>query len=101
MTKNRTAQLMLQSAFCAIGIIGIIASFGFFDMVWRWDFYIQFTNLSNYFCIAIMFAELCHLRHMNHSPEFYAEIERVFTDYKKCHRWLNENGGAYLSRLPQ
>lgn len=58
MTKNRTAQLMLQSAFCAIGVIGIIASFGFFDMVWRWDFYIQFTNLSNYFCIAIMFAEL-------------------------------------------
>ncbi len=58
MTKNRTAQLMLQSAFCAIGIIGIIASFGFFDMVWRWDFYIQFTNISNYFCIAIMLAEL-------------------------------------------
>lgn len=58
MTKNRTLQLMFQSAFCAIGIIGIVASFGFFDMVWRWDFYIQFTNLSNYFCIAIMFAEL-------------------------------------------
>jgi hypothetical protein len=58
MIKNRTAQLIFQSAFCAIGIIGIIASFGFFDMVWRWDFYIQFTNLSNYFCVAIMFAEL-------------------------------------------
>ena len=58
MIKNRTAQLIFQSAFCAIGIIGIIASFGFFDMVWRWDFYIQFTNLSNYFCFAVMLFEL-------------------------------------------
>ena len=58
MTKSRTAQLMFQSAFCAIGIIGIIASFGFFDMVWRWDFYIQFTNISNYMCVGIMIAEL-------------------------------------------
>lgn len=58
MIKNRTAQLIFQSFFCAVGIIGIVASFGFFDMVWRWDFYIQFTNLSNYMCIGIMFAEL-------------------------------------------
>ncbi len=58
MVKNRTAQLIFQSFFCAIGLIGVIASLGFFDMVWRWDFYIQFTNLSNYFCIAIMFVEL-------------------------------------------
>lgn len=58
MSKSRTAQLMFQSAFCAIGIIGIVASFGFFDMVWRWDFYIQFTNISNYMCVGIMFAEL-------------------------------------------
>ena len=43
---------MFQSAFCAIGIIGVIASFGFFDMVWRWDFYIQFTNISNYMCVG-------------------------------------------------
>lgn len=58
MMKNRTAQLIFQSAFCAIGLIGIAASLGLFDMVWRWDFYIHFTNLSNYFCICIMFAEL-------------------------------------------
>lgn len=49
---------MFQSAFCTIGLIGIIASFGFFDMVWRWDFYIQFTNISNYMCFGIMVAEL-------------------------------------------
>ena len=60
MFKNRTTQLIFQSFFCAIGIIGIIASLGIFDDIQnlRWDFYAHFTNLSNYLCIGIMFAEL-------------------------------------------
>ena len=60
MIKNRTTQLIFQSFYCAIGLIGIVASFGIFDDIlnWRWDFYVHFTNLSNYLCIAIMFAEL-------------------------------------------
>ena len=58
MFKNRTAQLILQSSYCSVGIIGIIASVGFFDFYFREDFYAHFTNLSNYFCIAVMFAEL-------------------------------------------
>ena len=60
MIKNRTAQLIFQSFFCAIGLIGIFASIGIFDDVknLRWDFYVHFTNLSNYLCIAIVFAEL-------------------------------------------
>ena len=60
MMKNRTAQLIFQSFFCAIGLIGIVASFGVFDDVLnpRWDFYVHFTNISNYLCIGIVFAEL-------------------------------------------
>ena len=58
MIQNRTTQLIFQSFFCAIGVIGTVASLGLFDMVWRWDFYIHFTNLSNYLCVGIMFAEL-------------------------------------------
>lgn len=60
MVKNRTAQLIFQSFFCAIGLIGIVASLGIFDDVrnLRWDFYVHFTNLSNYLCIGIVFAEL-------------------------------------------
>ena len=62
MIKNRTAQLIFQSFFCAIGLIGIVASFGIFDDILnpRWDFYVHFTNLSNYLCIGIVFAELVH-----------------------------------------
>lgn len=58
MIKNRIAQIVFQTSFCAIGIIGIIASLGIFDYTFRSDFYVHFTNLSNYLCIIIMFAEL-------------------------------------------
>lgn len=44
--------------------------------------------------------ELCHRKQMNHSAQFYAEIEKVFPEYRKCRKWLKENGGRYLSRLP-
>ena len=58
MIKNRTIQLIFQTAFCTLGILGIIASFGIFNYEFRSDFYVHFTNLSNYLCIGIVFAEL-------------------------------------------
>ena len=58
MIKNRTAQLIWQSFYLGIALIGVLASLGLFDMAYRWDFYIYFTNLSNYFCIAIMVLQL-------------------------------------------
>ena len=58
MIKNRTAQLIWQSFFLGIAVVGVAASLGLFDMAFRWDFYIYFTNLSNYFCIGIMAAQL-------------------------------------------
>lgn len=62
MIKNRTTQLIFQSFFCAIGFVGIVASFGIFDDILnpRWDFYVHFTNISNYLCIGVVFAELVH-----------------------------------------
>ena len=50
---------------------------------------------------SIVVHELCHRKHMNHSANFYAEIDKVFPDYKKCHLWLNKNGGIYLARIPK
>lgn len=49
---------------------------------------------------SIVVHELCHRKYMDHSPWFYAEIEKVFPEYKKCQKWLKENGGIYLRRLP-
>lgn len=48
---------------------------------------------------SVVVHELCHRRHMNHSPQFYAEIEKVFPEYRKWHKWLKDNGGAYMARL--
>ena len=62
MIKNRTTQLIYQTIYCTLGLVGFFASFGIFDDVQnlRWDFYVHFTNLSNYLCIGIVFTELVH-----------------------------------------
>lgn len=49
---------------------------------------------------SVVAHELCHRKHMNHSPAFYAELVSVFPNYQQCRTWLKENGGQYLSRLP-
>ena len=43
--------------------------------------------------------ELCHRKYMDHSPLFWAEVERVLPDWRERRRWLRENGGALLARL--
>lgn len=50
---------------------------------------------------SIVVHELCHRKQMNHSARFYEEIEKVFPEYKRCHAWLKQNGGAYLARIPK
>jgi predicted metal-dependent hydrolase len=36
--------------------------------------------------------ELCHLKEMNHSPRFWAEVEKIFPDYKERRKWLKDHG---------
>ena len=48
---------------------------------------------------SVVVHELCHRKHMNHSPQFYAEIEKVFPEYRKYHKWLSDNGGVYMGRM--
>ena len=43
--------------------------------------------------------ELAHLKQMNHSKLFWAEVEKVLPDYKKRRRWLKENGRKYMERM--
>lgn len=60
MIKNRTTQLIFQTVYCTLGLVGFVSCFGIFDdiAVIRWDFYVHFTNISNFFCIGVMFAGL-------------------------------------------
>ena len=47
---------------------------------------------------SVVVHELCHRRHMDHSAAFYADVLRVFPDYRKWHGWLRENGPLLLAR---
>lgn len=60
MIRNRTTQLIYQTIYCTLGLVGIIASLGIFDNIniIRWDFYVHFTNISNFLCIGVMAAGL-------------------------------------------
>ena len=60
MSKNRTAQLVFQTIYCTLGLVGCIASLGIFDNIKmiRWDFYVHFTNISNFLCFGVMLAAL-------------------------------------------
>ena len=60
MIKNRTAQLIFQTIYCTLGLVGCIASLGIFDNIRtiRWDFYVHFTNISNFLCIGVMLTAL-------------------------------------------
>ncbi len=44
--------------------------------------------------------ELCHRLELNHSPKFWAEVARVMPEYAVHRRWLKENGGSLIGRLP-
>ena len=60
MIKNRTAQLIFQTIYCTLGFVGCVASLGIFDNMQqiRWDFYVHFTNVSNFLCFGVMLASL-------------------------------------------
>ena len=76
----------------------------------RWGSCSSKGNL-NFNCLLVLFPneiidsvivhELCHRKQMNHSAKFYAEIEKVFPDYNRCHTWLKQNGNKYMSRIPK
>ena len=48
----------------------------------------------------VVIHELCHRKELNHSPDFWAEVEKICPDYRIHRKWLKENGGALIARLP-
>ena len=60
MIKNRTVQLIFYTVYCTLGLVGFVACLGIFDDIntIRWDFYVHFTNISNFLCIGVMTAAL-------------------------------------------
>ena len=44
--------------------------------------------------------ELCHRKYMNHSSDFWNEVQTAFPIFKDARQWLKENGSQLISRLP-
>lgn len=45
----------------------------------------------------VVIHELCHLRELNHSRDFWAHVRAACPDYKSHRRWLRENTAALMS----
>ena len=48
---------------------------------------------------SVVVHELCHIKYMNHSKNFYDEVLRVFPEYKKWNKWLKDNGNKIMRRM--
>ena len=54
MIKNRIAQVVFQTVYCVLGLLGLLSSLGYFNADFNNEFYVYYTNLSNYICIGVM-----------------------------------------------
>ena len=48
----------------------------------------------------VVIHELCHRKHLNHSADFWAEVERYCPNYRIHRKWLKDNGASLIARLP-
>ena len=48
----------------------------------------------------VVIHELCHRKEMNHSSEFWAEVEKYCPDYRIYRKWMKDNGASLIARLP-
>jgi predicted metal-dependent hydrolase len=48
----------------------------------------------------VVIHELCHRKHLNHSREFWEEVQRFCPDYRTWKKWLKENQQHLIGRLP-
>jgi len=43
--------------------------------------------------------EMCHLKHLNHSPEFWKEVAGILPDYQERRKWLREHGSELMKKI--
>jgi predicted metal-dependent hydrolase len=58
------------------------------NLNFNWHIVMAPETIADYLVIH----ELCHLRHMNHSAEFWHCVSGLYPAYKTARKWLKENG---------
>ena len=80
MITQKTPQLVWQSIYCTLAFLGILCSLGIFDRDFNQNFYVYYTNLSNYICAGVMFASLVRTyRQVSRGEEGFCETAPTFT----------------------
>lgn len=44
----------------------------------------------------IVVHEMCHLKHLNHSKDFWRTVQEILPDYKEREKWIKANGARLL-----
>ncbi|WP_347987187.1 SprT family zinc-dependent metalloprotease [Methylomonas sp. AM2-LC] len=47
----------------------------------------------------VVIHELCHIKHKNHSPDFWNLIAKHFPDYQQQRNWLKQHGASLMKGL--
>lgn len=80
MIKNKSAQLVFQIVYCVLGVIGILNSVGYFAADFNENFFVYYTNLSNYICIGVMFAMVVSTyKSVKNKEDGYCNVMPSFT----------------------
>ena len=78
----------------SVGIKSYKSRWGSCSASGKIDFNWKIIMAPNRIVDYVVIHELCHLKHHDHSPKFWKEVERVIPDYLACKEWLKENAGA-------
>jgi len=80
MIPRRIPQLVMETVYCVLACIGILCSIGFFDRDFNRNFYVYYTNLSNYICAGVMFVSLLRTyRQVSRGKEGYCDTMPGFS----------------------
>lgn len=58
------------------------------DILINWRISMAPADVLDYLVVH----EMCHMVHMNHSPDFWNLVEKIMPDYKKRREWLRKYG---------
>lgn len=79
MIKNRITQVVFQTIYCVLAVLGLLSSLGYFAADFNEDFYVYYTNLSNYICMGVMFISLFKtIKKANKKEDGYCDTAPTF-----------------------
>ena len=55
---------------------------------YNWRIIMAPEEIMNY----VVVHELCHLKYLNHSQDFWGEVKKILPNYVGCQKWLREYG---------